>query len=232
MKSVNLDRKLSTTAKTPKRSTVVESPVGRAAHVEDGPRPSPLTTESSATQLVQISTSVPPPQRERPSPQNRDGSFAPPTPAMNERPGMTRSLTAVRVVDEHWSEAGSPRDEISHPLGDIRTQNEEGITLADLPAVMEAEQAREQHRPVIRQTQVTLLSELSALEYIIVKHVAAMILAGETSPVRDLLPPDDLMDLLDARKNNNFWGKIFKGGTERKGVKKRGANMRSLAKQD
>jgi hypothetical protein len=142
---------------------------------------------------------------------------------------MTRSLTAVRVVDEQWSDAASPRDEAAHPLGDVRGQDENGITLADLPVVMEAEQAREQQRPVMRQSQVTLLSELSALEYIIVKHVAALTLAGENSPVRDMLPADDLMDLLDARKNNNFWGKIFKGGTERKGFKKQGATEPSLS---
>lgn len=67
-----------------------------------------------------------------------------------------------------------------------------------------------------------LLSELSALEYFIVKHVAALMLAADTSPFRDVAPLDDLLDIIDARKNT-FWGKLFKGGNnDKKNVKKKG----------
>ena len=67
-----------------------------------------------------------------------------------------------------------------------------------------------------------LLSELSALEYFIVKHVAALMLASDTSPFKDVAPLDDLLDIIDARKNT-FWGKLFKGGNnEKKNVKKKG----------
>lgn len=68
-----------------------------------------------------------------------------------------------------------------------------------------------------------LLSELSALEYFIVKHVAALMLAADTSPFKDVAPLDDLLDIIDARKNT-FWGKLFKGGNnDKKNVKKKGA---------
>lgn len=102
------------------------------------------------------------------------------------------------------------------------TQDEEGITLADLHQVMEAEQAREQHRSLPRSGHNRLLSELSALEYLIIKHAAAITLASDLSPFRDFAQLDDLLDIIDAKKNN-FWGKLFKGGGDKKKeVKKKG----------
>lgn len=110
-------------------------------------------------------------------------------------------------------------------LGSDRSpvQDEDGITLADLHQVMEAEQAREQHGTVPRHSQM-LLSELSALEYFIVKHAAAITLASDLPPYRDFDAAglDELLDIIDAKKNN-FWGKLFKGSSkDKKEVKKKG----------
>ena len=55
---------------------------------------------------------------------------------------------------------------------DLLSQAEDGLTLADIPQLLEKEQAREQHRPL--QQEGRSLSELSALELFIVKHMAVM----------------------------------------------------------
>ncbi|KAA1128907.1 hypothetical protein PGTUg99_000362 [Puccinia graminis f. sp. tritici] len=92
------------------------------------------------------------------------------------RPALARNLTAVRIVNDHPAPNElMGRDEprlgsSTSPVG----RDTEGITLADLPRAMEAEQFREQQKPL--PTQVATLSELSALESVIVKHVAALTL--------------------------------------------------------
>ncbi|CEQ42436.1 SPOSA6832_04235 [Sporobolomyces salmonicolor] len=267
MKSVQLDRKLSsTTARIPKRSTVVQSPSGRTAQSDDStfslfqtkppvpsrkdqplvdpirgtviPRPalpSIPSSSSAARPIPQEASTQPSPravsagtpissppllasanpftspqsQHAQPRPSSREGAARPP---------LYRATTAVHIVDEQ------PPDLTLQQEGPVLggalepTQDEEGITLADLPKVMEAEQKRAEQR---RYFPNKLLSELSALEYFIVKHVAAVLLASETSALRDVAPLDDLLEIIDARKNT-FWGKLFKGGTEKKSIKKKG----------
>ncbi|BGO94074.1 hypothetical protein NBRC10512_003707 [Rhodotorula toruloides] len=166
-------------------------------------------------------------------------------PAAVQRPHFNRATTAVRIVDDP-----PPKTE-DVPSGEVRereglggtsepTKDEEGLTLADLPKALEAEQKRaaapdyqagrsplsdprEQSRPYASPANngPKLLSELSALEYFIVKHVSAVLLSSETSALCDVAPLDDLLDIIDARKNT-FWGKLFKAGGEKKKVPKKG----------
>lgn len=131
---------------------------------------------------------------------------------------MGRALTAVRVIEDT---ALSPSLEPSSAFASPTSVNEEGITLADLPQVMEAEQARTEHRMPPRPAHGVLLSELSALELIVVKHAAALMIVSETSPLKDIIQMEEVMDLVDFRKNT-FWGKFFKGGQDKKVVKKKG----------
>ncbi|GAA5907653.1 uncharacterized protein JCM6883_001848 [Sporobolomyces salmoneus] len=272
MKSVQLDRKLSsTTARIPKRSTVIQSPSGRTAQSDDStfqlfqtkppvpsrkdqpivdpirgtvtprqnltPTPSGVSTPALSTPRIQHIEPTPMEQRPRPtivppasststsyhahSPSPSFSIHQPtPTsaqPTQPQRPGFHRATTAVHIVDE--TSESTPQQE-GPGLGGASepTQDEEGITLADLPKVMEAEQKRAEQRHYFPNK---LLSELSALEYFIVKHVAAVLLASETSALRDVAPLDELLEIIDARKNT-FWGKLFKGGNEQKKVKKKG----------
>lgn len=269
MKSVNLDRKISATAKVAQRATVVESPRGRTATAQ-------ATTGSEGQssrpdEPTQSIRHVQPQQQQHTSPYLGSNALLPPSTSPlvpqrevvsgdmqhalyqrqqqhqqhqqmqqtqqqqqylhpqreldpNERPGYNRTNTAIRVVeDQPLLENGAFRD--MDLLGSERspTQDEDGITLADLHQVMEAEQAREQHGSVPRHSQM-LLSELSALEYFIVKHAAAITLASDLPPYRDFEAAglDELLDIIDAKKNN-FWGKLFKGANkDKKEVKKKG----------
>ncbi|KAH6646451.1 hypothetical protein BKA67DRAFT_103965 [Truncatella angustata] len=65
-------------------------------------------------------------------------------------------------------------------------------------------------------------SELSALEYFIVRHVAVLTMQPMLDPEFSL---DELLSLIEARKQPNFWnkfGKAFAGKDNRKNIKKKG----------
>ena len=93
---------------------------------------------------------------------------------------------------------------------------EDGITLADLPQIVEAAQFREQHRS---QSFVPYISGLKPLELVIVKHCAVLALAR--SPLRDSLDLDEILELVELKKAS-FWKNIFKAGNDKKNVKKKG----------
>lgn len=65
-------------------------------------------------------------------------------------------------------------------------------------------------------------SELSGLEYFIVRHVAVLTMQPMLDPEYSL---DDLLSLIEARKQPTFWnkfGKAFAGKDNRKNIKKKG----------
>ncbi|SPO29214.1 related to GTPase-activating protein of the rho/rac family (LRG1 protein) [Ustilago trichophora] len=275
MKSVNLNRKLSTKAKVPRISTVVGSPSGRQTQTSDTQRPSPsdsgLQTDSRHSPRQASPGSSP---REPSSPFQRDGtSSREPSPSRRPRQPQQpqnfqqqqKQQQVFQPVQQHLpfalppgqqppqlgigaaGRSGSPSNlepgsivpirpafarhntdvkiredgPIRQPSGDEmqrETRSEDGITLADIPHILEAEQAREQHRPLPSEG-TRCISELSALELFIVKHMAVMYL--QQSALRDHVNLDDLIEFIETRKNT-FWGKIFKGGKDKKEIKKKG----------
>ncbi|SNX87419.1 related to GTPase-activating protein of the rho/rac family (LRG1 protein) [Melanopsichium pennsylvanicum] len=274
MKSVNLNRKLSTKAKVPRISTVVGSPSGRQTQTSDTQRPSPSDSGlqmDSRQSPRQVSPGSSP--RESSSPFQRDGtSSREPSPSRRPRqPQQSHNLQqqpssqkqqVFQPVQQHlpfampsghqppqlgiagrWSpsnlEPGSIvpiRPAFARHNTDVKiredgpvrqasgdelqrdTRSEDGITLADIPHILEAEQAREQHRPLPLEG-TRCISELSALELFIVRHMAVMYL--QQSALRDHVNLDDLIEFIETRKNT-FWGKIFKGGKDKKEIKKKG----------
>ena len=96
---------------------------------------------------------------------------------------------------------------------------EDGITLADIPQLVEAAQAREQHRSLPRQSSIPYIAELSPVELAIVKHAA--VLALTRSPLRDQFDLDEILELVEVKKSS-FWNKLFKQGPDKKNVKKKG----------
>lgn len=249
MKSVNLDRKISKSAKVAQRLTIIESPAVRQAQPTDTSdvkdedyirlvQPPP----SQQQQQAHPSSSMPS-NNQQPSAQGSRNMLTVPASAERQdnhpgssltvseeqdsgRPAYSRTTTAVRIREETTfpSMSRAPFSD-AEPLGSELSpvHDEDGITLADLHQLVEAEQAREQHRPLPgRAGQTQLLSELSALEYLIVKHAAAITLASDIHPYREFAQLDELLDIIDVKKNN-FWGKLFKGsGEKKKDVKKKG----------
>ncbi|EPQ56467.1 hypothetical protein GLOTRDRAFT_75157 [Gloeophyllum trabeum ATCC 11539] len=230
MKSVHLDRKLSATARLPKRSTIVESPSGKSAHPNtlhtqrSQPELEQQRVQAHAVQQVPSSSSRAPPrtpvQQQQQSPQYPPGrahraDLGPldtNSPSQVVRPPFARSNTEVMIVDDSApnSPAGPP-DEAPVPSVD------DGITLADIPQLVEAAQAREQHRSLPRQTSVPYIAELSALELTIVKHAA--VLALTKSPLKDQFDLDEILEMIETKKSG-FWGKLFKGDKQKNRQKK------------
>lgn len=224
MKSVHLDRKLSATAHLPKRSTIVESPTGKSAHPSDAMRsersqemgvvPQPLQRPS----VVQQTGRSPPSQHTTLAQQSHmrgPGMLDVSQQGQVIRPSLGRGNVEVMIVDE--SAPNSPAigsDEPPRiPVPD------EGITLADIPQIMEAAQAREQQRSLPRQTSIPYIAELSILELAIVKHCAVLTL--HRSPLKDQFDLDEILELVEVKKGG-FWNKLFKGGNDKKNVKKKG----------
>ncbi|KIJ65689.1 hypothetical protein HYDPIDRAFT_110835 [Hydnomerulius pinastri MD-312] len=227
MKSVHLDRKLSATARLPKRSTIVESPAGRTVHPSEpvnvqrsqqdikspqpqrGPTPGNLIPGRQPSQPGSVAGSLPPSRAQVRSPGILDTNLQ----SQPTRPQLVRNNTEVKIVDESApnSPANGPEETPLHAPDD-------GITLADIPQLMEAAQAREQQRSLPRQSTIPNIAELSALELAIVKHSA--LLALQRSPLKDHIDLDELLELVETKKGG-FWNKLFKAG-DKKNVKKKG----------
>jgi len=102
-------------------------------------------------------------------------------------------------------------------MDEQKLPSDDGITLADIPQLVEAAQAREQHRPLPRQGSIPFIAELSALELAIVKHHAVLVLYR--SQLREYFDLDEILELVENRKAG-FWKTIFKGN-DKKNVKKK-----------
>lgn len=221
MKSVHLDRKLSATARLPKRSTIVESPAGKSAHPSDlplkksnesmtSPRPAPQPPSFVQNQHVRASvypSSAAPGQRP-----HLDTLPIHDASGQVIRPSFARNNTEVMIVDDSApnSPGGGADDAIATSL-------EDGITLADIPQVAQAELTGNMHTP-IRHPTTPYIAELSPLALAIVKHAAVAALAK--SPLKDQFDVDEMLELIELKKAG-FWNKFFKQNNDKK-MKKKG----------
>ncbi|KNZ74640.1 Rho-type GTPase-activating protein 1 [Termitomyces sp. J132] len=177
--SVHLDRKLSATARLPKRSTIVESPAGRSVHPSD----------------------VLHPQRQHEH-----------HPQGQQHQALSRANTEVMIVDD--SAPNSPA-EGNTPISNPRM--DDSITLADIPQLMEAAQAREQQRSWPRESSIPYIAQLSPMELAIVKHAAVLLLTK--SPLKDAFDLDEVLEMVETKKSR-FWKTLFKN--EKKNKQKKG----------
>jgi hypothetical protein len=239
MKSVHLDRKLSAKARIAIRSTIVESPTGKTVQPTDMGIASERSREFMPTvanrppgqgQLPPQSAAVQSVPMRPPRPQQSQSPQFSQTPSRSIngpqvvddgqqgqvlRPPFARNNTEVMIVDHSAPTSPAMGSDEQPPLLPVP---DEGITLADLPQLMEAAQAREQHRSLPRQSQVPFIAELSALELAIVKHCAVLVLHG--SPLRNEFDLDEMLELIEVKKSG-FFAKFFKGGNDKK-IKKKG----------
>jgi hypothetical protein len=111
----------------------------------------------------------------------------------------------------------SPAGASEDPL--TLTPADTGITLADIPQLMEVAQAREQQRSLPRENSIPHIAELSPVELAIVKHAA--VLALHRSPMKEHFDLDEILESLEVKKGG-FWNKLFKPGNNKNNVKKKG----------
>lgn len=236
LKSVNLDRKLSATARMPQRSTIVESPSGKTAK-GDGNLEAPKSIDG---QLSNLRANSPVHSRSENGPLSatpsggsheiviiqpaEDGNDAG-TPSRLDilRPAFGRANTHIAIISDNSNDttpdASTPMllqrlDDDSSPF-----EHEQGVTLADIPALVEAEQAKLEHRPPPISEGRPLMAELSALDATIVKHFA--LIALTKSPIAHYIDMEELFELVEIRKNQ-WWNKLFKPGKDKKDVKRKG----------
>ena len=88
------------------------------------------------------------------------------------------------------------------------------VTLADIPHVLEVEEARKQHRSLPSQSSLPLMGELGPLDQLIVRHAA--LLALSRSPIKNEVDLEDLLEFIEIKKGS-FWNKLFKKDKQKKG---------------
>lgn len=229
LKSVNLDRKTSAHARMPQRSTVVESPSGKIARAggtsstrsAEGapPMPSDGRSDSPADSVGRSKIPI----IRTPS---EDSPFDEPHGSATAggridviRPAFARNNTSVCILNESSDDSPEERDLVSPSHDDSPFDHEDGVTLADIPAIVEAEQARLSRRNTVMGDGRPLISELSSLDALIVKHFALLALTkSQLAPYIDM---EDMLELVEVRKNQ-WWNKIFKGGKDKKDIKRKG----------
>ncbi len=237
--SVHLDRKLSATARVPRRSYIIESPTGRSVHPSDAqqrqqyelggtqhyqnngqPTLSQQNLQGTYQQQGYVSQSPQPgyqnpnvPLSQHTTPRANPARL-PPENQNQLRPSLQRKNTDVMIVDESLPSSPSVGTEES-TLG---KRSDDVLTLADIPQWVEVAQAREQQRSLPRESATPYIAELSALELAIVKHCAVLMLMR--SPLKDQFDLDEILEMVEMKKAG-FWGKLFKGDNK-KHLKKKG----------
>jgi len=142
--------------------------------------------------------------------------------AQGFRPPYARGNGEVKIIED--SAPSSPSLAYGeHPPELHPATADEGITLADIPQLVQVAQARAQHRQLPRESAIPFIAELNQLELAIVKHSAAVVLSK--SPLKDQMDMDEIFDLLEMKKGG-FWNKLFKAsGSGKKDVKKKGTSV-------
>ena len=205
VKSVTLDRKLSSTARIPQRSTVVESPAGRVANangqVVSARHPSGATLASSPTT----------PTRSLGADTEADESTSTTIDVL--RPAFARNNTSVMIISESHEE--EDQEVVDTLTAASIAQDDDAITLGDIPLLAD-QTIRHNPRPDGR----PVLATLNMLQSLIVKHFALLQL--QKTSIGHVIELDEVLELLESRKNQ-WWNKIFKGN-QKKDQKKKGGH--------
>jgi hypothetical protein len=249
VKSVSLDRKLSSTAaQVPKRSTVVEAPSGRAA------------TNSSSVAQPKL---TPAPSRQGGQTTNGDASVGGrPSSLLGSQAGHSSSRPPIQLQGSHRRDQ-SPSGLQSRPdsrnalepgppgttsvLRPAFARNNTSVRIVNEPLPDSGHQPLENlqidpdematdmltlgdlpHLIEVEQARLhpdrtadrRLIADLTPVEGMVIKYFA--LLQIQRSALNDQYDTDEVLDLLSKRKD--FWNKLFKAGKKEKDVKKKGAH--------
>ena len=227
LETLYLDRHMSTNARIPRYSTVVGSGGGGAR----ADAPPPVAAAPPVPAGGGAAAGAAPPAPAAPAGGRRARGWSGTMDEL-ESGGAERDVPLLNPWDAEASSAAivsvrrrpSARsaDEEREPteLG-THLPSEEGLTLADIPMILQAEQDREQlggaGAAELRERRT--YSSLSPEEMFVLKHLALVRL--QQSALGEWVAAENLLELVDVRRNT-FWGKLFKGGKERRDVRKKG----------
>ncbi|KAH9164802.1 RhoGAP-domain-containing protein, partial [Lactarius sanguifluus] len=223
VKSIRLDRKLSETARVPKRSTIIESPRGKVelssdASVSKGNASGNLPPEHAPADIPRLGETEKAVQKRRALPSVP--TLERPTPPVWPRPRTPLSPDRLaKLANAPGISTPVPLSQTtgystpsSIPLSEpwrIPTPS----VVSDIPQLAEAAQAMEQRRSVPPQNLAPYVAELTPLELAIVRHAAVAVLYR--SSLRDEMDLDQVLEMFEV-KRQRFWEKLFKAGDDRK----------------
>ena len=146
------------------------------------------------------------------------------SPALPDTPSTVTGAASPTFVSSQAPTSTLLRPNINASMAPISspstTPYDEGITLADIPMILQAEQVREQREQTSSTSSRRPISSLSAEELQVFKYVA--LLRVQKSSLLEFVDMDDALELIETRKNT-FWGKfLFKGTRDRRDVRKKG----------
>jgi hypothetical protein len=135
------------------------------------------------------------------------------------KPPYARGNSEIKIIED--SAPSSPSLAYGDHPPEVHSQNpDDGITLADIPQLVQVAHARAQQRQLPGENAIPFIAELGPLELTIVKHCAAVVLSK--SSLKDQMDMDEIFDLLGAGKGG-FWNRLFKpSGSGKKDPKKKG----------
>jgi len=217
IRSSHLDKQLMNSAQRARQSRVIDGP--EADFATPNTEPVELSPGKPHDQYLTADQSS-----RRPSSsysgirivEEEEGSLTPPRALEDERALTLDDLPKILAV-EQAREKGRPGHASQQPSSNSYEFN---FMAAD-PAEDLTTPVKENGQDTIPSPYVKYFSELSALEYFIVRHIA--VLALETL-LKDIFNLEELLELIETRKGTIWekFGKAFKSGGEKKNVKKKG----------
>lgn len=250
LKTVSLDRK-STAVKTPKRLTIIESPVGKVAQTTSFVLSTDDVSKSSPKKKAEKPSAPPSPTKKSqkpatpPSPSKKGSHKVAGTGSESDaekpagasstisekatppRPTYTRMNSQVVVVEEVQTPAAVTQNEnpfnFDVPITEEPEEDHESLRLADIQSFVEAEQAKDRRTSVLSSGSSGLgVPYLSDLESLDSVIVKhAALWLLNHSELKDKFDADDVLEGIEIRKGG-LWNRFFKG---EKKVKKKGMNI-------
>lgn len=228
LRTVSLDRR-STAVKTPKRLTIVESPVGKVAQTTsvalatDDTKLAPKKPSTPPSPKKQQKPTTPPSPKKPPQDTEKDKGAAP-----SKRPEFTRMNSQVVVMEEFPPQSSNTNTTLTEVVAtqvletvitEEPEEDHESLKLSDIQSLVEAEQAKDRRMSLLSSGSsgdTMYLSDIDQLDSIIVKHAALWLL--NHSELKDKFDADDILEGIEIRKGG-LWNKFFRG---EKKVKKKG----------
>jgi hypothetical protein len=225
MRSSHLDQRLMNSAQHARQSRIIDGPEADSAAAGTGTRNSPVEGTSSDERYL---TTEPSARRHSSSHSERKIRIVdedePISLSVPKALGDDRALTLDDLPKILAVEQAREKERPSHSSRQPSTNSYEFNFMATDPVEEFTVPVTDNGNDTIPPPNVKYFTELSALEYFIVRHIA--VLALETL-LGDIFNLEELLDLIETRKGTIWekFGKAFRSGGDKKNVKKRGISL-------
>jgi hypothetical protein len=216
MRSSHLDQQLVNSAQRARRSRIIDGPEADVASPESENRSSPDNRFLSAPELNRRPSS----SQARIQIVDEDQVSLTPSKSLEDERALTLDDLPKILAVEQAREKGHPRHAPRQPSSNSYEFN----FMASDPMEDFTVGIGENGTNDAPSSNVRYFSELSALEYFIVRHIAVLALETLLSDVFNL---EELLELIETRKGTIWekFGKAFRSGGDKKNMKKKGQQL-------